>query len=105
MLRKLDCKISIQKPVQFVSKFSGEMTYQGKAEEIANKIIAGARELKLTSGKSPTGIAAGATYIASVLTGERRTQKEISEKAKVTEVTVRNRYKNLMERLTIKTTH
>jgi transcription initiation factor TFIIB len=55
--------------------------------------------MKLTSGRGPTGIAAAATYVATVLTNERRTQREIAEVANVTEVTIRNRYKELLERL------
>ena len=57
--------------------------------------------MKLTSGRGPTGIAAAATYIATVLTNERKTQREIAEIANVTEVTIRNRYKELLERLFI----
>ena len=72
---------------------------QGKVEEIANKILTVATELKLTSGRGPTGIAAAASYVASVLVGEKRTQREIAEIARVTEVTIRNRYKELIERL------
>jgi transcription initiation factor TFIIB len=72
---------------------------QGKAEEIAHKILLMARKLRLTSGRGPTGIAAAASYIASVLMGERKTQREIAEIAQVTEVTIRNRYKELVERL------
>ena len=44
-------------------------------------------------------MAAAASYIASILTGERRTQREVAEIAQVTEVTIRNRYKELAERL------
>jgi transcription initiation factor TFIIB len=33
------------------------------------------------------------------LTGEKRTQREVAEIAQVTEVTIRNRYKELVERL------
>ena len=72
---------------------------QGKVEEIAHKILGSAKELKLTSGRGPTGIAAAASYVASVLTGERKTQREIAEIAQVTEVTIRNRYKELVERM------
>ncbi|MEM3590288.1 MAG: transcription initiation factor IIB, partial [Candidatus Bathyarchaeia archaeon] len=56
---------------------------------------------RLTSGRGPTGIAAAATYIATVLTNERRTQREVAEVANVTEVTIRNRYKELLERICI----
>lgn len=87
------------KPSQYVTKLSSQLTMQGKVEEIAQKILVTARELKLTSGRGPSGIAAAATYIASVLSGERKTQREIAELAQVTEVTIRNRYKELAERL------
>ncbi|MEM1556231.1 MAG: hypothetical protein QXY57_02425, partial [Candidatus Bathyarchaeia archaeon] len=81
----------------YISKFSNQLALQGKVEEIANRILWVASELRLTSGKGPMGIAAAASYIASVLLGEKRTQREIAEVANVTEVTIRNRYKELTE--------
>ncbi len=99
LIKELDYFIPPLKPSQYITKFSSQLTMQGKVEEIAQKILITARELKLTSGRGPTGIAAAASYIASVLTGERKTQREIAEIAQVTEVTIRNRYKELVERL------
>ena len=99
LIRELDYFVPPLKPSQYIAKFSNQLTMQGKVEEIAHKILAVAKELKLTSGRGPTGIAAAASYIASVLTGERKTQREIAEIAQVTEVTIRNRYKELVERL------
>jgi transcription initiation factor TFIIB len=46
-------------------------------------------------------MAAAAIYIASVLCGERRTQRDVAEIAGVTEVTIRNRYKELANKLDI----
>jgi len=99
LVKELDYFIPPLKPSQYIAKFSNQLTIQGKVEEIAHKILSAAKELKLTSGRGPTGIAAAASYIASVLTGERKTQREIAEIAQVTEVTIRNRYKELVERL------
>jgi len=99
LIKELDYFIPPLKPSQYITKFSNQLTMQGKVEEIAQKILLTARDLKLTSGRGPTGIAAAASYIASVLTGERKTQREIAEIAQVTEVTIRNRYKELVERL------
>jgi len=99
LVRELDYFIPPTNPGQYVSKFSNQLTMQGKVEEMAGKILKAARELKITSGRGPTGVAAAASYIASVLTGERKTQREIAEIAQVTEVTIRNRYKELTERL------
>ena len=46
-------------------------------------------------------MAAAALYVASLLEGEKKTQREVAEVAHVTEVTVRNRYKELVEKLHI----
>jgi transcription initiation factor TFIIB len=99
LVKELDFFIAPLKPAQYVTKFSNQLVMQGKVEEIAHKTLKAARKLKLTSGRGPAGIAAATTYIASVLTGERKTQREIAEIAQVTEVTIRNRYKELVERL------
>jgi transcription initiation factor TFIIB len=99
LIKELNYSIPPVRPSQYITKFSNQLTMQGKVEEIAHKILSAAKELKLTSGRGPTGIAAAASYIASVLTGERKTQREIAEIAQVTEVTIRNRYKELVERL------
>ena len=50
---------------------------------------------------APTGIAASALYIAAVLCGEKRTQRDIADVVGVTEVTIRTRYKDLVEKLGI----
>jgi transcription initiation factor TFIIB len=99
LIKELNYFIPPLKPSQCITKFSNQLNSPGKVEEIAHKILATAKDLKLTSGRGPTGIAAAASYIASVLTGERKTQREIAEIAQVTEVTIRNRYKELVERL------
>jgi transcription initiation factor TFIIB len=104
LIKELDYFIPPLKPSQYIAKFSNQLTMQGKVEEIAHKILNSARDLKLTSGRGPTGIAAAASYIASVLTGERKTQREIAEIAQVTEVTIRNRYKELVECLMFEVT-
>jgi len=99
LVKELNYFVPPLKPTHYISKFSNQLAMQGKNEEIAHKTLTVAKNLKLTSGRGPTGIAAAASYIASVLTGERKTQREIAEIAQVTEVTIRNRYKELVERL------
>ena len=46
-------------------------------------------------------LAHGRRAFASVLCGKRRTQREVAEVAGVTEVTIRNRYKELIQNLNI----
>ncbi|RLG90264.1 transcription initiation factor IIB, partial [Candidatus Bathyarchaeota archaeon] len=57
LVKELDCFTPPLKPSQYITKFSNQLTMQGKVEEIAHKILNTARELKLTSGRGPTGIA------------------------------------------------
>ena len=76
-------------------------TLSGNVENLAMQILEQAMEMRLTSGRGPAGIAAAATYIASLLTDERCTQSEIARGAQVTEVTIRNRYKELTKKLAI----
>ena len=58
-----------------------------------------AKKYEATTGKGPTGVAAAALYIAAVLEGEKRTQREIADAIGVTEVTIRNRFKELVQKL------
>ena len=46
-------------------------------------------------------MATAAMYIASVFCGERITKREVAEVAGVTEITIRNRYKELAYKLDI----
>ncbi|KXB08635.1 transcription initiation factor IIB [candidate division MSBL1 archaeon SCGC-AAA382M17] len=97
--RELDINLPPTDPARYVARFGSELGLSGEARVEAIRIIRKARQEKITVGKSPTGTAAAAIYIASLKTGERRTQREVAEIAEVTEVTVRNRYKELVEGL------
>jgi transcription initiation factor TFIIB len=101
LLRRLQTKVPPVDPQNYVSKFINHLSLSGDTETLAIKIIDLAQELKLTSGRGPAGIAAAATYIASQLNGEQRTQGDIARTAHVTEVTIRNRYKELIKKFSI----
>lgn len=86
----------------YISRFVNNLELKGDVEELALRILDAAKDLGLTSGRGPVGLAAASTYLASVLLNYRKTQREVAETAKVTEVTIRNRYKELLERIDIK---
>ena len=79
----------------YVSRFVNNLELAGGVETIALQILTVAKKARLTSGRGPQGMAAAATYIASNIINDRRTQREVAEVANVTEVTIRNRYKEL----------
>jgi transcription initiation factor TFIIB len=97
--RELDIKLKPTSPADYISRFASQLGLSGETQSKAIEIIRTANEKGLTSGKGPTGIAAAALYISSVLLGERKTQKDIALVSGVTEVTIRNRYKELSEHM------
>ena len=99
LLRKLKTRVPPVKAKSYISKFVNHLTLSGNVENFAMQIIGVATDLRLTSGRGPAGIAAAATYIAGLLCGEHRTQGEIARGAQVTEVTIRNRYKEIVQKL------
>jgi transcription initiation factor TFIIB len=99
--RELGLKLMPTSPQDYISRFCSELGLSGDVQSKAIEILKEAADKELTSGRGPTGVAAAAIYIASILCGERRTQREVADVAGVTEVTIRNRYKELAERLDI----
>ncbi len=102
--RELGINLKPTTPIDYVPRFGSELNLSGEVQSKAIEILKKAMDQELTSGRGPTGVSAAAIYIASVLLGERRTQREVADVAGVTEVTIRNRYKELAERLDIEIT-
>jgi transcription initiation factor TFIIB len=93
-----DLEMEPVNPKQFVPRFCSELAAGRQIQRRATQILEDAAKEGLTSGKSPTGLAGAAIYIAAMLCNERRTQGEIADVVQVTEVTIRNRYQ---EQLTV----
>ncbi len=98
---ELGLKLLPTSPEDYISRFSSELKLSGDVQAKTLEILKEAARRELTSGRGPTGIAAASIYIASVICGERRTQREEADIAGVTEVTIRNRYKEIAEKLDI----
>ncbi len=98
---ELDLKIPLTDPIAYVPRYTNALKLSGEAQEKAVELLRQAMKKGLLSGRSPTGVSAAAVYIAGALAGERRTQKEVADVAGVTEVTIRNRYRELKEQLNL----
>ncbi len=99
--RKLGLKLLPTTPHDYISRFCSRLSLSNDVQVKTMEILKKAANNELTSGRGPTGMAAASLYIASVLCGERRTQREVADIAGVTEVTIRNRYKELAKKLDI----
>jgi transcription initiation factor TFIIB len=100
--RQLGIRILPTDPTDYIPRFASNLALSGKTVTKALEILQKAKERELTSGRGPTGVAAAVLYIAAQLTGEKKTQREVAEVAGVTEVTIRNRYKELVKSLKFK---
>lgn len=99
--RELEIRILPADPSDYIPRFATMLGLSDKVQAKAIQILQKAKKQDVTSGRGPTGVAAAALYIAAVLAGERRTQREVADVVSVTEVTIRNRYKEIIERLGI----
>lgn len=95
--QELRLELAPTDPKQYVPRFCSELEVSTTIQQKANEIIDTTTEQGLSSGKSPTGYAAAAIYAASLLCDEQKTQTEVADVAQVTEVTIRNRYKEQLE--------
>jgi len=88
-------------PKEYIPRFRSALELSEIVGTTANDVIDATVAEGLLSGKSPTGFAAGALYIAGLLCGERRTQEAVAAAARVTTATVRNHYKAQVDALDI----
>jgi len=100
--RSLVIKLLPSGPVDYIPKFANRLNFSASTQTKAVEILKKAQNLELTSGRGPIGLSAAALYVASLITGEKRTQREIADAVGVTEVTIRNRYKEIIEKLGLK---
>jgi len=76
-------------------QLSNRLQASTRTRDVVEKTIKALDCSKRLIGKDPAGIACAAIYIGSLLAGERRTQREIAEVARITEATIRARCREL----------
>lgn len=97
--RELNIKLRPTSPSDYIPRFASKLGLSGEVQSKAIEIIRKAKNCGVLNGKGPTGVAATALYISSILLGERKTQRDIAEIAGITEVTIRNRYREISEKV------
>lgn len=102
LVRELSLQIPIVDAVTYISKIASLVGISGESQGLAIRILQEARKKRIPDGKDPIGLAAATLYIACLQKGEEVRQKTLAEAAGVTEVTVRNRYKQLKKELNLK---
>ena len=98
VLPELNLKYKPITPEQLVFRFGNKLKIPIKTQKEALKLLKTSSKKGLsTNGKDPKGFAASAIYMAARSTKHRKTQIEVSDIAKITEVTLRTRLKDIKE--------
>jgi len=97
LIRELNIKTPVINPSLYVKSIVSKANLPDRVAVLAEKIINVAKKMKITAGKDPVGLASAAVYYATRLLGYNVTQRDIANAAEITEVTVRNRCRYLME--------
>ncbi len=102
IIRELNLKAPSTNPISLIPRFVAELNLDAEIEKTTIKILQSFISKYSTSGKDPKGLCAGALYLVCKKRDKRISQKEIANVVGVTEVTLRSRYKELVNKLNIK---
>jgi len=89
---------------KYISKIANLTKTDVRVERLALEFAEKTKNSNLADGKAPNGIASAYLYVASVLLGQSILQRDVSSIAGVTEVTIRNRCKEILTKYRLKIT-
>ena len=81
---------------KYISKIANLAKLEVRVERLAAEIAEKTQDHNLADGKAPNGLAAAYLYISSILLGQSMLQRDVSSIAGITEVTIRNRCKEIL---------
>ena len=87
---------------KYISKIANMTNTDTRIERLSLEIAEKTKDRNIADGKAPNGIAAAYLYIASILLGQSVLQRDISSVSGVTEVTIRNRCKEILTSFKLK---
>jgi transcription initiation factor TFIIB len=106
LLIELDIKVPLADQTKCIAKVANKANLSEKTKRLAIRIMDEIKRkdddddaLLYSAGKNPMGLAGTILYLSCLKTGENKTQVDIAEAAGVTEVTIRNRSKDLKSRV------
>lgn len=94
-MRELDLRVPMADPMKCIVKIASRSNLSETITRLAMNMMTQIIQRGITAGKNPMSFAATALYISSFKAGENVTQLHIANAAGVTEVTIRNRIKEL----------
>src|SRR5215469_10411381 len=99
LISELGLKLPTCDPMKCVVRVANKATIDEKTKRQAIEIMKDVTNREISAGKNPMGLAATVVYISCIKTGENVTQRNIAQAAGITDVTLRNRFKDLTDKL------
>lgn len=97
--------ISDEEIAKYVLKVLNRLSIDDSSKIVITKIvldiIRSSKYVHLTNGRSIHSLAASAIYIATTLLNVKKKQKEVADAAGVTDVTIRSRYREILNKINI----
>jgi transcription initiation factor TFIIB len=101
LISKLDMKIPIIDPMKCIFKVANKTNLKEKTKRQAMDVMNNLTKREISAGKNPMGLAATVLYVSCLNTGVNIRQADIASAAGITEVTLRNRIKDLKDKLNL----
>jgi transcription initiation factor TFIIB len=97
LVRELELSIAPPDPLDYLDRFASRLDLSDDTAMQARALLEAGKRAGVHSGRHPVGLVASAIYAAATLTDVELTQSTVSEATDVSEVTIRNRYRELVE--------
>jgi transcription initiation factor TFIIB len=101
IVTQLDIKAPIIDSSKYIMKIANKLGFNEKIKRKALELMEHAQKENILVGKDPVSMASSILYLVNIEEGHGKTQSEIAKAAGTTEVTVRNRSKELRQKLGI----
>ena len=102
IISELDIKVPLIDPRKYIVKVANNLNFDEKIKRKALELMEQAQKKHVIVGKDPISMAASIIYLLNLSERKPKTQAEIAKAAGVTEVTVRNRAKELRKKLDVR---
>jgi transcription initiation factor TFIIB len=101
LLLELDLKVPVVDPMKCIAKVANKTKLSERTKRQAMDIMISVTKRGISAGKDPMGLAGSVLYMSCKNSGEPVTQMDIANAAGVTEVTIRNRFRDLKSKINL----
>ncbi len=99
LIKELNIFPNAYNPHEFITRISKTISISEKTERLAFNIVLLTEKIGISTSKNPMAMAAASIHLASLKNNEKVSQLKISEASGISAVTIRDRAKEIKERL------